>query len=84
MDIHECNEITFDRIFEPGMCLAIEPAIYLPNSHFIPVQYRNIGIRIEDDVLITENGAQLLTHQLPRTVKEIELILVLLFVFVCF
>ncbi len=49
---------------EPGMVLTIEPGIYLPNENF--------GVRIEDDVLVTESGAELLSADAPRTTEEIE------------
>jgi Xaa-Pro aminopeptidase len=52
------------RPLEPGMVVTIEPGVYLPEE--------NLGVRIEDVVLITEDGAELLTASLPRTVEEIE------------
>lgn len=52
------------RILEPGMVLTIEPGIYIISD--------NIGVRIEDDVLVTENGCEVLTEGLPKTVQEIE------------
>jgi Xaa-Pro aminopeptidase len=52
------------RPLEPGMVITLEPGIYIPEE--------NLGVRIEDDVLITETGAKLLTARLPRTVAEIE------------
>ena len=53
-----------DKALEPGMIITVEPGIYIPEE--------NLGVRIEDDILITENGAELLTRRLPRTVEEIE------------
>jgi len=55
------------RPLEPGMVITIEPGIYLPEE--------NLGVRIEDDVLITETGYKLLSGRLPRTVEEIEKIM---------
>lgn len=55
------------RLLEPGMVITIEPGIYLPEE--------NLGVRIEDDVLITETGYKLLSGRLPRTVEEIEKIM---------
>jgi len=52
------------RPLEPGMVVTVEPGIYIPEE--------NLGVRVEDDVLITENGYKLLTARLPRTVEEIE------------
>ncbi|ETO34260.1 Xaa-Pro aminopeptidase I [Reticulomyxa filosa] len=58
------------------MCIALEPAIYLSDHELIPPPFRNIGIRIEDDILITENEPELLTKKLPRTCDEIEAVMV--------
>ena len=55
------------RPLEPGMVVTVEPGIYLPEE--------NLGVRIEDDVLITESGYKLLTARLPRTMEEIEKIM---------
>jgi Xaa-Pro aminopeptidase len=56
----------FDQngVLEPGMVITVEPGIYIPDE--------NLGVRIEDVVLITEDGAEILTRRLPRTVEEIE------------
>ena len=72
IDIHDCNDISLDYKFKNGMTIAIEPGIYIPDHYLIPQQYRNIGIRIEDNVLITDNEPVLLTKYLPRTINEIE------------
>eukprot|EP00485_Elphidium_margaritaceum_P018730 CAMPEP_0202729368 /NCGR_PEP_ID=MMETSP1385-20130828/186095_1 /ASSEMBLY_ACC=CAM_ASM_000861 /TAXON_ID=933848 /ORGANISM="Elphidium margaritaceum" /LENGTH=1060 /DNA_ID=CAMNT_0049395629 /DNA_START=51 /DNA_END=3237 /DNA_ORIENTATION=+ len=73
LDIHDTAEIPQGRAFEGNMVLAVEPAVYIPDHPSIPPKYRNIGIRIEDDVLITPDGPpMLLTHLLPRTVEQIE------------
>ena len=56
-----------DRPLEAGMVFTLEPGIYIPEE--------NLGVRIEDDVLITETGAKLLTARLPRTIAEIEAIM---------
>jgi Xaa-Pro aminopeptidase len=65
LDVHDAGEL--NRPLEPGMVVTIEPGIYLPEE--------KLGVRIEDDVLITENGYKLLTARLPRTVEEIEKIM---------
>ena len=75
LDIHDTSDISSNTPFKPNMVLAIEPAIYIPDHPLIPPKYKNIGIRIEDDVLITNNKPQILSKCLPRKVKEIEQIM---------
>ena len=61
------------RVFEPGMVLTVEPGIYIPaGTRGVPKRWWNIGVRIEDDVLVTTAGHELLTAGLPRTPAEIE------------
>src|SRR5580700_1786473 len=62
LDVHDPGE--FCAPFEPGMVITVEPGIYIPEE--------NLGVRIEDDVLITECGHKLLTERLPRSVDEVE------------
>jgi len=73
MDVHDCSSIETDRPFRPGLVVTVEPGLYLPDEDWIPKKYRGIGIRIEDDVLITEeDGAQVLTASAPKHPDEIE------------
>ncbi len=61
------------RSFEPGMVLTIEPGIYIPhNTSGIESRWWGIGIRIEDDVLVTADGCEVLSRDVPKTVVEIE------------
>ncbi|HEX2530722.1 MAG TPA: aminopeptidase P N-terminal domain-containing protein [Burkholderiaceae bacterium] len=60
------------RTLQPGMVLTVEPGIYVRPAPGVPEQYWNIGIRIEDDVLVTNDGADILSHAAPKTVAEIE------------
>lgn len=62
LQVHDAGDP--NRPLEPGMILTIEPGIYIPEE--------NLGVRIEDIVLVTETGAVLLTATLPRTVREVE------------
>jgi Xaa-Pro aminopeptidase len=62
MDVHDVG--VFSRPLEPGMVLTIEPGIYLPAE--------SLGIRIEDDVLVTSRGAEVLSSGVPRAVEEVE------------
>jgi len=60
-------------VLEPGMCLTVEPGIYIPaGSKGVPRRWWNIGVRIEDDVAITTAGCEVLTAGLPRTPDEVE------------
>jgi Xaa-Pro aminopeptidase len=75
MDVHDVGRYkTGDRwrVFEPGMVLTVEPGLYLSNEESIPEPYRQIGIRIEDDVLITESGNEILSAAAPKEVAAIE------------
>jgi len=60
------------RTLRPGMVLTIEPGIYVRPDPAVPEKYWNIGIRIEDDALVTESGCELITAAAPKTVAEIE------------
>ena len=57
---------------QPGMVLTVEPGCYIRAADNVPEAYWNIGIRIEDDVLVTASGAEVLTAAAPKTVAEIE------------
>ena len=80
MDVHDVGEYKLDgkwRTLEPGMVLTVEPGLYIPDGvadseHAVPEAYRHIGIRIEDDVLITEGGNEVLSAGAPKSVAEIE------------
>ncbi len=63
------------RPLKPGMCFTIEPGLYIqPGDLDAPPEYRGIGIRIEDDILITESGCEVLTHEAPKLRSDIETI----------
>jgi Xaa-Pro aminopeptidase len=62
-----------DAKLKPGMIFTIEPGLYFhSNDLSVPKEYRGIGVRIEDDVLITRTGVENLSAALPRTTKDIE------------
>jgi len=60
------------RILRPGMVLTIEPGIYVRPAKGVPKEFWNIGIRIEDDALVTSTGCELLTRGVPVDADEIE------------
>ena len=77
LDVHDCaqakKDLYLDGTIEAGMVFTIEPGLYFKEEDLsIPEELRGIGIRLEDDVLITEAGNENLSAALPRTVEEIE------------
>lgn len=76
MDVHDVGKYKIDgkwRNFEAGMVLTIEPGIYIAKDNMdVDKKWRGIGIRIEDDVLVTEDGYEVLTAQAPKTIEDIE------------
>ena len=75
LDVHDVGsyrEAGEPRPLVPGMVLTIEPGLYIPQDGDIPVEYRGIGIRIEDDVAVTAAGHEVLSHGVPKSVEAIE------------
>ncbi|MFN7182792.1 MAG: Xaa-Pro aminopeptidase [Thermomonas haemolytica] len=76
LDVHDVGEYRIDgasRLLEPGMVLTIEPGLYIPAADAtVAPEWRGIGIRIEDDVLITRDGYRVLTAALERSAEEME------------
>ncbi|MFJ5547420.1 aminopeptidase P family protein [Streptomyces sp. NPDC093225] len=77
LDVHDCAkaraETYLDGVLEEGQVLTVEPGLYLqPDDETLPAELRGIGVRIEDDLVITEDGARLMSGALPRTVAGIE------------
>lgn len=76
LDVHDVGEYKVGdqwRVFEPGMVTTIEPGLYIPDGTAgVPSKYQGIGIRIEDNVLVTRDGNQVLTDAIPRMVEDIE------------
>lgn len=76
MDVHDVGEYKLGDewyTLEPGMVLTVEPGLYFaPANKDAPKRFRGIGIRIEDDVLVTEQGCEVLTVEVPKTVQAIE------------
>ncbi|MCH1610545.1 MAG: Xaa-Pro aminopeptidase [Luminiphilus sp.] len=76
LDVHDVGEYRVDgrwRQLEPGMVLTIEPGIYIAADNTkVPKRWRGIGVRIEDDVVVTEQGCDVLTADVPKRADEIE------------
>ncbi|MFD7974652.1 aminopeptidase P family protein [Streptomyces sp. NPDC059071] len=77
LDVHDCaharNEEYVDGVLEPGMVLTVEPGLYFqPDDLTVPEEWRGIGVRIEDDLLVTEDGHENLSAGLPRSADEVE------------
>ncbi|TFB54553.1 aminopeptidase P family protein [Cryobacterium sp. Sr3] len=77
LDVHDCaqarREMYMDGVIEPGMVFTIEPGLYFqPDDLTVPAEYRGIGVRIEDDILVTADGPENLSAGIPRTVEEVE------------
>jgi Xaa-Pro aminopeptidase len=77
IDVHDCAEarksMYMDGVVTAGMVFTIEPGLYFqPDDLTVPEEYRGIGVRIEDDILVTETGAENLSIGIPRTADEVE------------
>ena len=75
LDVHDAGEYKINgewRVLEPGMMLTVEPGCYIRPADNVPERFWNIGVRIEDDALVTADGCEIITHATPKTVAEIE------------
>ena len=77
IDVHDCaqarRDLYLDGVLEPGMVFTIEPGLYFQLDDLtVPEEYRGIGVRIEDDIVVTETGAENLSAGIPRTADEVE------------
>jgi Xaa-Pro aminopeptidase len=76
MDVHDVGDYKVDghwRELERGMTLTVEPGLYIPQAaRGVAKRWRGIGIRIEDDVLVTRDGCEVLSRDVPKTVEDIE------------
>ncbi len=77
IDVHDCaqarREMYLDGVLEPGMVFTIEPGLYFRTDDLlVPEELRGIGVRIEDDVLVTDDGCENLSAMLPRRPDDVE------------
>lgn len=76
LDVHDVGNYKIDgqeRPLKPGMTLTVEPGIYIAKDAAVDAKWRGIGIRIEDNLLITDAGYEVLTQDAPKTIEEIEI-----------
>jgi len=75
LDVHDAGDYKRAgkwRTLAPGMVLTVEPGLYIRAEDDVPVRLRGIGVRIEDDVLVTEHGCEVITSATPKSIAEIE------------
>jgi Xaa-Pro aminopeptidase len=76
LDVHDVGDYRVGsewRMLEPGMVMTVEPGLYIPADNTkVAKKWRGIGIRIEDDVVVTERGYDVITCGVPKTVDAIE------------
>ena len=79
MDVHDVGDYKVEdrsRKLEPGMVMTVEPGLYIPvDDEQAPERFRGIGIRIEDDVVVTDSEPNVLTGACPKTVEAIEAVM---------
>lgn len=78
LDVHDAGAYKINgewRVLKPGMVLTVEPGLYIRQSGTVDKKWWGLGVRIEDDVLVTEQGHEVLTEKLPKTVQQIEAIM---------
>jgi Xaa-Pro aminopeptidase len=75
LDVHDAGDYKVNgewRPLVPGMTLTVEPGLYVRPGEGVPGQFWNIGVRIEDDVLVTGQGCEIITFETPKSVEDIE------------
>jgi Xaa-Pro aminopeptidase len=79
LDVHDAGDYKRDgqwRALQPGMVLTVEPGCYIRPGEGVPAEFANIGVRIEDDVVVTAGACEVLTAAAPKTVGDIESLMV--------
>jgi Xaa-Pro aminopeptidase len=75
LDVHDAGDYKRGgewRTLAPGMVLTVEPGCYIRGEDDIPARFAGIGVRIEDDVLVTEAGSEVLTRDAPKSIRDVE------------
>ncbi len=75
IDVHDVGLYHYEgtpRPLEPGMLITVEPGVYVAENAEVPPEYRGIGVRIEDDVLVTEEGHSVLSAEIPKSRTDVE------------
>ena len=78
LDVHDVGDYKVDgqwRVLEPGMVLTVEPGLYLRPAEDLDPRFWNIGVRIEDDVVVTREGCEVLTAGAVKEVAEVEAVM---------
>lgn len=76
LDVHDAGDYKRNaewRVLQPGMTFTVEPGCYIRPAQDVPTEFWNIGVRIEDDVLVTQDGIEILSHEAPKTIADIEM-----------
>ena len=77
IDVHDCAQATRadykEAELRPGMVFTVEPGLYFKaDDELVPAEFRGIGVRIEDDIVVTEDGYENLSATMPRTADDVE------------
>ena len=78
MDVHDCGDYKRDgqwRSLTPGMVLTVEPGCYVRPGEGVPERFWNIGVRIEDDAVVTPSGCEIITAAAPKAIAEVEAVM---------
>jgi Xaa-Pro aminopeptidase len=78
LDVHDAGPYKNGEAWkplQPGMVLTVEPGCYIRAADDVPPAFHDIAVRIEDDALVTESGCEILTHEAPKTIADIELLM---------